>query len=78
MTAIGSVRNGFLSVEIAPTAARQVLDEKADVFASLLEELGPDRELAPGWKVPGGPFSCAGAAALSEAAPQVADARLPQ
>lgn len=44
-TADDLVAVSFLSVAIAPSAARQLLDVRADTFTALLEELGPDRDL---------------------------------
>jgi hypothetical protein len=44
-TADDLVAVSLLSVDIAGAAARQLLDVKADTFAALLVELGPDRDL---------------------------------
>lgn len=51
-TADDLVAVSFLSVNIAPSAARHLLEVKAATFTALLEELGPDRDLvteADGW-----------------------------
>ncbi len=44
-TADDLVAVSFLSVFIPPLAARQLLDERADHFARLLEAIGPDADL---------------------------------
>jgi hypothetical protein len=45
-TADDVVAVSFLSVVVPPLAARQLLDTRAAEFAALLEEVGPDRDLA--------------------------------
>ncbi|MFE1595443.1 DUF6308 family protein [Nocardia sp. NPDC058705] len=45
-TADDLIAVSFLSVEVKPLAAREILATRADRFADLLAQIGPDRDLA--------------------------------